>query len=158
MQQLLINSLSDSKRCAAPVRRWAIGLWTVLFFVYGLGAAEAEPRLAERLPEVAGDQARLVMVATRGCPFCLKFERQVAPNYANSPEGQIAPLVRVQIGSQALADFALVDVTPTFLVLKGRQELGRFTGYPGIEGFWIELNDILTQHDLLSPKQSGELR
>lgn len=134
-------------------------LWAIFMFgCFSAGAgtyARAQPLLLERLPHVANNQVRLVMVATRGCPFCLKFERDIAPDYSASKEGQVAPLVRVRIGSEALSKIAPVTVTPTFLVLQGEEELGRFTGYPGIEGFWIELNDILKEHQLLPSGQPG---
>ncbi|MBA4335306.1 MAG: transcriptional regulator, partial [Methylobacterium sp.] len=39
--------------------------------------------------------AELVMFTRDGCPWCARFEREVAPAYHLTEEGRLAPLRRV---------------------------------------------------------------
>ena len=41
--------------------------------------------------------AELVMYTRDGCPFCMRFEREVAPIYPKTAEGKAAPLRRVEL-------------------------------------------------------------
>lgn len=91
------------------------------------------------------EAAELVMFEQRGCVWCQRFENEVAVGYANSDEGQRAPLRRLDLSAQASAGFALasnVRITPTFVLVQDGREIGRMTGYPGKEFFWPELAEL----------------
>ncbi|QZO02009.1 thioredoxin fold domain-containing protein [Chenggangzhangella methanolivorans] len=92
-----------------------------------------------------GEAAELVMFEQPGCVWCQRFENEIAPGYAGSDEGRLAPLRRVDLKAQASAGFELatnVRITPTFVLVDGGREIGRLTGYPGKEFFWPELADL----------------
>ncbi|MDM7256121.1 MAG: thioredoxin family protein [Paracoccus sp. (in: a-proteobacteria)] len=75
---------------------------------------------------------RLLMVESRGCSFCARWNAEVAPGYAATPQGRAAPLMRVDIGGPWPDGLALASRpvgTPTFILLSGGQEVARFTGY-----------------------------
>jgi thioredoxin-related protein len=93
---------------------------------------------------VAGPEVRLIMVEEPGCRFCKRWEADIGGSYARSSEGRFAPLKRVRRGASEIAGLAPVVYTPTFIVVRADQEVGRITGYPGPEYFWVELDPILS--------------
>lgn len=104
----------------------------------GLGAllAALVPALLGAAPAVAGE---LVMFERKGCVYCAKFDRDVAPLYGRTDEGHVAPLRRVDLGDGVPGDIALsapVRFAPTFVVLDEGREIGRITGYASDEAFW----------------------
>ncbi|MCP4560037.1 MAG: thioredoxin family protein [Bosea sp.] len=83
--------------------------------------------------------AELVMYTRNGCPFCLRFEREVAPVYAKTPEGKAAPLRRVELPAGGVRGEGLrepVIATPTFVLVEKGEEVGRITGYLNDDMFW----------------------
>jgi hypothetical protein len=125
------------------VRRggWAlarVGL-ALLPLVAGLAALAAPP------PGDAPARAavRLIMVEEVACRFCRQWEAEIEPGYGKTPEGRFAPLMRVTRGAPEIRRLAPVVYTPTFIVLRGDDELGRITGYPGADYFYEELRVIL---------------
>ena len=112
-------------------------LWAVLLFALsGLpGPAFNEARSASSV--------RLIMVEEPGCRFCRQWDAEIAPGYRKSAEGRFAPLKRVRRGAPEIKGLAPVVYTPTFLVIRSGEELGRITGYPGAEYFYGELRPIL---------------
>lgn len=112
-------------------------LWVALF-VLGLGAmgpAGYDVRSA--------DGIRLIMVEEAGCRFCRAWEAEIGSGYRKSAEGRFAPLKRVTRGAPEIKSFAPVVYTPTFIVVRSNEELGRITGYPGADYFYGELRPIL---------------
>jgi len=99
---------------------------------------------AWRAPAVASTGLRLVMVEEHGCRFCLRWNAEIAPGYPKSAEGRFAPLKRVRRSAPEIRGLAPVVYTPTFLVMRGGEELGRITGYPGADYFYDELRPILS--------------
>ncbi|WP_236846428.1 MULTISPECIES: thioredoxin family protein [unclassified Bosea (in: a-proteobacteria)] len=88
------------------------------------------------LPALA---AELVMYTRNGCPFCVRFEREVAPVYAKTPEGKAAPLRRIELPAGGFRGERLLEpviATPTFVLMEGGQEVGRITGYLNDDMFW----------------------
>lgn len=86
--------------------------------------------------------AELVMVEQPGCPWCQAFDREIAPIYARTPEGQRAPLRRIQLADRVPADLSFLSIerlTPLFILVDQGREIGRIRGYPGPEGFWTQL-------------------
>ena len=91
---------------------------------------------------------RLLMVEDQGCPFCRQFRAEILPGYARNPQGRAAPLTRVDIDGPWPNGLALdrrPQVTPTFILLDDGREVARIEGYPGRDGFWPMLGDMLQQ-------------
>jgi hypothetical protein len=86
---------------------------------------------------------RLIMVEETGCRFCRKWDAEIAPGYGRSAEGRFAPLKRVRRGAPELKGLAPIVFTPTFVVMRSGEEVGRITGYPGPDYFYSELTPIL---------------
>jgi hypothetical protein len=83
--------------------------------------------------------AELVMYTRNGCPFCIRFEREVAPVYAGTREGKAAPLRRIELpagGVRGDGLSGLVIATPTFVLVEDGREIGRITGYLNDDMFW----------------------
>lgn len=92
----------------------------------------------------------LVMVEERGCPWCASWNREVAPAYPNTPEGQAAPLRRIDLGEVDESGIRIggpVVYTPTFLLVEEGEELDRIEGYPGPDFFWALLGKMLNERE-----------
>ncbi len=94
----------------------------------------------------------LLLVEDRGCPYCARWDRDVGPGYARSPEGRFAPLVRRFRGSPDVGFLDGVVFSPTFVVLKEGREVGRIVGYAGPDFFWSELSLLLIKAGFLPGK------
>ena len=104
------------------------------------------------LAPAAASAAELIMFTRDGCPWCMRFEREVAPAYHLTEEGQRAPLRRVELraGGSNLAGLAgTVIAAPTFVLFDDGRETGRITGYQGDDAFWGLLGKMLA--DMPSP-------
>ena len=92
--------------------------------------------------------AELVMFAQDGCPYCERFDRQIAPIYERTDEGRIAPLRRVDIHRSIPPDLnfiAMERFTPVFVLVDQGREIGRIRGYPGEDNFWGLLAGLIGQ-------------
>jgi hypothetical protein len=101
--------------------------------------------------------AELVMFEQAGCAWCEAFDREIAPIYPRTVEGQRAPLRRVNIDRPLPPDLAFIDVerlSPLFVLVDKGQEIGRIRGYPGEEHFWGLLGVLMKKLD--SVGVSGE--
>lgn len=95
---------------------------------------------------------RLIMVEREGCIYCARWNETIGPIYPKTPEGQIAPLERVDIHdtwAEGLETGPAPFFTPTFLLIEGNREVGRIEGYPGEDFFWGLLGQAL--HDAGAP-------
>lgn len=99
---------------------------------------------------------RLIMVEEAGCRFCRKWNTDVGGAYPASPEGQFAPLQRVNRGAPEIAGFAPAVYTPTFILVRENAEIGRITGYPGESFFWEELAPLLTRAGFAPADKRGK--
>lgn len=91
--------------------------------------------------------AELVLFETAGCPWCIKWHREIAPIYGATEEGRRLPLRRVDLDRPRPPDLTgVVNIryTPTFVVMACGGERGRIVGYDGDEAFWGELMGIAT--------------
>ncbi len=98
--------------------------------------------------------AELVMFEQAGCQWCAAFDRQLAPIYAKSEEGLRAPLRRVDIDRPVPRDLAFIQVerlTPLFVLIDKGREIGRIRGYPGPEGFWMQLSVLFEKLGAAGP-------
>ena len=94
--------------------------------------------------------AELLVVDQANCPYCERFEREIAPAWPNTEHGRAAPLRRVDLHAPWPDDLAAVsrpDLTPTFVLVDGGEELGRLAGYPGDEHFWFLIGQLLERLD-----------
>ncbi len=92
----------------------------------------------------AASAAELVMIERADCPVCLRWNREIAPIYPKTPESRTAPLRRVTLGHDpAIALTEPVLYTPTFILVDGRREVGRITGYFDDAIFWGLLEELL---------------
>jgi thioredoxin-related protein len=101
--------------------------------------------LAFSLPAAA---AELIMFEAAGCPYCARWNREIAPIYPKTEEGKRAPLRRVDIAAPRPADLAGIAnivYTPTFVLLEDGREIGRIVGYRGDEVFWSLLAELFAK-------------
>jgi thioredoxin-related protein len=92
------------------------------------------------------EAAQLLIFERPGCPYCAKFDREVAPIYPLTAEGKAVPARRVDISKPIPPDLAFVAVerlTPVFVVIDNGREIGRFRGYAGDDHFWGLLGALL---------------
>lgn len=89
--------------------------------------------------------AELLVFERPGCVWCLRFDREIAPVYAKTEEGRLAPLRRLDVDEGDASRVALaapVRYTPTFVLVDEGREVGRIPGYAGEEAFWGLLADL----------------
>ena len=94
--------------------------------------------------------AELVMFEQKGCVWCQKFDREIAPAYDKTTEGTRAPLRRLDIAQPAPADLAFIRrerFTPAFVLVNEGREIGRIRGYPGDIFFWGLLANLIERLD-----------
>jgi hypothetical protein len=94
--------------------------------------------------------AELIMFEQAGCVWCETFDREIAPVYAKTTEGQRAPLRRVNNDSPLPADLGFIAVerlAPLFVLIDKGREVGRIRGYPGEDHFWGLLGVLIKKLD-----------
>jgi protein-disulfide isomerase len=87
----------------------------------------------------------LVLVQDPGCPYCARWTTEVWPGLSRAPENVFAPLTRLLRADPRAGRFAGIAYSPTFIVLKGNDEIGRIVGYPGADFFWGYLDNLLAK-------------
>ncbi|WP_323036792.1 hypothetical protein [Pararhodobacter sp.] len=89
---------------------------------------------------------RLLMIEQVGCYVCEAFNRDIAPIYEASPEGEVAPLIHADLRGPLPDGVTLHSrpfVTPTFILLdQNGTEIGRLLGFPGEDFFWPYINEM----------------
>lgn len=94
--------------------------------------------------------AELIMFEQAGCVWCDTFDREIAPVYAKTTEGQRAPLRRVNIDYPLPKDLSFIAVdrlAPLFVLVDKGREVGRIRGYPGEDHFWGLLGVLIKKLD-----------
>jgi thioredoxin-related protein len=102
--------------------------------------------LAAVLLSSSAEAAELLMVERKGCNWCETFDKEIAPGYAKTEEGKLAPLRRQDLHKPWPDGFELREgarFTPTFILIDDGKEVGRFVGYPGSEFFYPALAELL---------------
>ena len=87
----------------------------------------------------ASAEMRLVMIEEHGCVWCARWNAEIGPIYPKTDVGSAAPLQRLDIdaaGGSGIAFDRSLHFTPTFVIVKDGQEVGRLEGYPGEDFFW----------------------
>lgn len=93
--------------------------------------------------DIATAPAVLVMIGDPGCPYCARWEREVAPGYVASDDGKLAPLVRRYRHAPDIAFIERVVFSPTFVLLVRGREIGRIVGYGGPDLFWMQMSALI---------------
>ncbi len=91
-------------------------------------------------------ETRLLMVEESWCEWCERWNAEIGGIYPKTIEGKRAPLWRTDIHEPLPEGVVLktrAQFTPTFVLLKDGQEVGRIEGYPGEDFFWGMLNQIM---------------
>jgi hypothetical protein len=91
-------------------------------------------------------ETRLLMIEQAFCEWCETWDAEVGVVYELTAEGRRAPLMRAEIDEPLPAGVVLVRparYTPTFIVLRDGQEVGRIDGYPGEDFFYSMLSQLL---------------
>lgn len=107
--------------------------------------------VATSLPTgVSAAELELLMIESRDCPYCQKFDREIAPIYPKTAEGKRAPLVRISLDGNWPEKYRSVkpDIfTPHFILVDSGKEVARLRGYNGDEFFWFLLGELFTEFD-----------
>ncbi len=98
----------------------------------------------------------LVMVEQKGCSYCEKWDKEVAPEYGLTELGRAAPLRRVDIHDMDDESFKLdskVVFTPTFIFVENDVEVKRLEGYYSEDFFWGISEEFLAHYSENEPTQ-----
>lgn len=109
------------------------------------------------MPGIVWAETRLLMAEEHGCFWCERWNEEIAHIYPKTPEGRTAPLVRYDLHGDVPNDVIFttrVTYTPTFILVKNGQEVGRIEGYPGEDFFW-GLLAIMFQDAQISTDSTG---
>lgn len=90
--------------------------------------------------------AELLVVEQDDCPYCERFDAEIAPIWPKTAQGRRAPLRRVPLSGPwpaALATIERATFTPTFILVEDGREIDRLVGYPGEEHFWFLVGELL---------------
>lgn len=90
--------------------------------------------------------AELLMFETKGCPYCALWRQEIGVIYPKTAEGALAPLRVIDMHKPMPDDLVKlkpVRYSPTFILFKDNEEIGRITGYPGEDFFWPMLANLL---------------
>lgn len=115
---------------------------------FSLGAFVAAIFISSTLS--SSHAAELAMFEQAGCGWCETFDREIAPIYPKTAEGQRAPLRRVSIDHPVPSDLAFIEIerlAPVFVLVHNGQEIGRIRGYPGEDHFWGLLAALMKKLD-----------
>ncbi|WP_114391220.1 transcriptional regulator [Notoacmeibacter marinus] len=97
-------------------------------------------------PVPTGFAAQMLMLEQPGCVWCARFNEEIAPAWPQTPEGQRAPLRRIDITEPWPDDLEGVSrdiMTPTFILVEDGVEVARLRGYPGDEFFWFRIGELM---------------
>lgn len=132
-------------------RRAALGIMTAL----------ALPRIVSAAPAnvIRGASSlRLMMVTERTCEFCRAWRTQIAPGFAASGPGRMAPLFEVDLYGPYPDGLALARrprLTPSFILLDDGFEIGRIEGYVGQRDFYPHLERMMAQAGVNPSRREG---
>ena len=102
-------------------------------------ANDAPLSTIETIPDTA-----LIMVTSPSCPWCDAFEEEVGVIYGKTSESALFPIHRLDYFTKFtghLGHITAANVTPTFIIIRDFQEIGRLEGYPGDEMFWWRFSE-----------------
>ena len=130
----------------------------VLALVLLVGVARAQQPSPPPEIDIVTAPAVLVMIADPGCPYCARWERDIAPGYEASEDGKLAPLVRRFRHAPDIAFIERVVFSPTFVMLVRGREVGRIVGYAGADLFWMQLAALIEDARVALKRSDAEGR
>lgn len=136
----LFEDLADKSRSFPIVLIGFLVLigWNILA---AMAPVEADPY---RFRPLQGENnAVLVMISEPKCSFCDAWNAEIGPEYAGSPEGRFAPLVKRLETDDDVAVIGRFRKAPTFVLIERGQIVGRFEGYRSQISFWKQLRGLL---------------
>lgn len=101
------------------------------------------------------------MYTMDSCPFCRRFEREVAPVYARTREGAALRFGGWSSRAGSVSGPELkepVIATPTFVLMSDGREAGRITGYLNDDMFWGLLGRLVAGIDAVSDNETFRSR
>lgn len=96
---------------------------------------------------------RLLAAHDASCGDFARWQSEVGPSYAATAEGRVAPLLSVNMQGpwpDGLALDSRPRQTPTFILIRDGQEIGRIEGYGEKERFFSQLSDLLRKDGSLT--------
>ncbi len=102
--------------------------------------------LAGTSSTLAANDIELLVIEQDFCPYCERFNREIALTYPKTSEGQRAPLRKLDLFEPWPSEYVNVtpaNFTPTFILVHNGLEIDRITGYPGDEYFWFLIGEML---------------
>jgi len=99
----------------------------------------------------------LIMFETKGCIWCKKWRDEIGPIYPKTEEGKFAPLRQIDMIKDAREQFKInapITISPTFVLVSEKNEVGRIVGYPGEEFFWSLLSELIEKATVFQQKQN----
>lgn len=100
---------------------------------------------------IAADGLELAVIGRSGCPWCLRWDKEMLPIYPKTEVGKRAPLRHFSLDEGQPKSITLetpVRFTPTFILLKDGKEIGRITGYLNDAAFWGLLEPMVERSTL----------
>ena len=107
-------------------------------------------------PKTAAAESALLMFESPGCGYCEAWKAQVGPIYPKTEEAKRLPLSILNIHNdlpEQIEFKAMVQFSPTFVVVEDGKEVGRIVGYQGDEFFWWYLDAL---HKKLKPLNDSD--
>ena len=92
---------------------------------------------------------KLLMITADYCIYCQIWEKEIGEIYPKTDISKSFPLERIELDEYLFdndineANNYETKITPTFVFYKGKNEIGRITGYSSAELFWWQVDEIL---------------
>ena len=89
---------------------------------------------------------KLVMITADYCFFCQIWEDEIGKIYPKTDISKSFPLERIELDEYSISnesDNYETKITPTFVFIKKKEEIGRIIGYSSAEMFWWQVDEIL---------------
>jgi hypothetical protein len=130
----------------AVPRRSLIAATLAVAFADGVKSAFAQT--AGR--QASAQRLSLIVYERAGCPWCLRWDKEIAPIYPRTDTGMRVPLRRISLDYPKADAPKLEDpvrFTPTFVLMLNGREFGRITGYHDDGFFWGLLEALVARAD-----------
>jgi len=114
--------------------------------------------LTVHAPSIAG-AAELVYFYSETCPTCEQWDEEVGSLYDKTIEAKRLDLRRLSIHDDPPADLSFIKgviYTPTFVVVKDGQEVGRMVGYIADYFFWERMGKLIKRLDVIKASACQE--
>ena len=95
---------------------------------------------------------KLLMITADYCIYCQIWEKEIGKIYPKTDISKSFPLERIELDEYLFdndineANNNETKITPTFVFYRGKNEIGRITGYSSAEMFWWQVDEILDRN------------